>query len=78
MNEFIQINEVLHDDPVSPLLYNIATSDIAEEIKRESKATLYIYTYTDDIALTSTDKTDLKNAMDTLARWSEKEQLPDH
>jgi hypothetical protein len=42
---------VLQGDPLSPMLFNIATRDVAETVKTDE---VHLYMYADDMALAST------------------------
>jgi retron-type reverse transcriptase len=68
--DIIQTNGVLQGDPLSPLLFNVATSDIAKTLQLRPHQTV-IYMYADDMVIGSTNKTDLQNALNDLANWAD-------
>lgn len=67
-----QTNGVLQGDPLSPLLYNIATADIIQAVTTESTKA---YLYADDMALSSKNHEDLQNSLNKLATWAEENGL---
>jgi hypothetical protein len=68
--DIIQTHGVLQGDALSPLLFNVATSDIAKTLQQRPHQTV-IYMYADDIVIGSTNKTDLQNALNDLANWAD-------
>ena len=64
-----QTNGVLQGDPLSPLLFNLATSDIVEECLADI-ATVDIFMYADDMVLGSSSKEDLQVAFTRLEHWA--------
>lgn len=63
---------VLQGDPLSPLLFNIATADISEIITKEA---VKIYVYADDLAISSTSREELQETLDRLAVWARERDL---
>ncbi|XP_047115623.1 uncharacterized protein LOC124795595 [Schistocerca piceifrons] len=63
---------VLQDDPLSPLLFILATSDIIETIKPEN---VNLLTFADDMALTSASEDDLQKTFNQLVFWARKSGL---
>lgn len=68
-NEIRQTNGVLQGDPISPLLFNIATADITDIIKNSPTASLILYA--DDMALGCSDKEELQKTLHELEKWTE-------
>jgi hypothetical protein len=61
-------------DPLSPLLFNIATSDAIKAIESDSRRTK-IYAYADDMVIVSTSIRELQESFDDLAEWEEDNSL---
>ena len=71
-NPIDQTTGVLQGDPLSPLLFNIATHDIMQAIQtKEVKA----YIYADDMALVSTSINSLQTAFNRLVEWARSNDL---
>ncbi|KAJ4444760.1 hypothetical protein ANN_06557 [Periplaneta americana] len=62
-----QTTGVLQGDPLSPLLFNIATHDVVEATKAEELTT---YLYADDMVMASTSRNTLQGALDRLVEWA--------
>lgn len=62
-----QTNGVLQGDPLSPLLFNIATADIISTLPAEN---VNMYVYADDMVATSTCKIELQETLDKLVLWA--------
>ena len=67
-----QTTGVLQGDPLSPLLFNIATHDVVQMVKTEE---VKLYMYADDMVLASTSKTSLQIALDSLTEWAQTNDL---
>lgn len=67
-----QTNGVLQGDPLSLLLFNIATSDVYKDIEADN---VKIYAYADDMVILSTDIEDLQTAFNQLKEWANKNEL---
>jgi hypothetical protein len=65
-----QTNEVLQGDPLSPLLFNIATIDSAQAILQGPTNTK-LYIYADDMVLVSKSEQELQEAFNDLHDWSQ-------
>jgi hypothetical protein len=74
VNEIRQTNGVLQGDPLSPLLFNIATSDAIKAIESDSRRTK-IYAYADDMVMVSTSIRELQESFDDLADWAKDNSL---
>ena len=72
-NPIKQSNGVLQGDPLSPLLFNIAISDITEIIRETPSVKMYLYA--DDIIIGSNNKVELQTAMDRLEIFSRNNSL---
>lgn len=68
--DIVQTNGVLQGDPLSPLLFNIATSKLIEEIKDKDDDAIKVYMYADDTVLASTDFQKLQEAFIKLIIWA--------
>ena len=66
-NPIEQKNGVLQGDPLSPLLFNIATSDFSKYVTADK---VKAYVYADDMVLISSDITKLQEAFDQLDNWA--------
>jgi hypothetical protein len=64
-NEIRQTNCVLQEDPLSLLLFNIATSAAIKAIQRHNGNTK-IYAYADDMVMASTSIQDLQHSFNDL------------
>ena len=62
---------VLQGDPLSPLLFILATADIVKVIPDN----VNLLMYADDMALTSTSETGLQKAFDQLVDWANENEL---
>ena len=71
-NPIVQTNGILQRDPLSPLLFNIATADV---IKITATENTEVYLYADDMALTSTKADDLQSSLNNLTTWAEENSL---
>lgn len=67
-----QTNGVLQGDPLSPLLFVLATADIPATIATES---VKMYAYADDMVLVSPSIHRLQIAFNKLAAWAEENDL---
>lgn len=67
-----QTNGVLQGDPISPLLFILATAGIPKAVETEE---VKIYAYADDMALVSKNKDKLQEAFNRLIRWADKNGL---
>ena len=67
-----QTNGVLQGDPLSPLLFNIATADIVQTISNEGVSR---YCYADDMAIVSTSTDALQISMDKLTSWAQENEM---
>lgn len=72
--EVIQTNGVLQGDPLSPLLFNIATADVITAIRQKSNQ-VKTYMYADDMVIGSTVKGELQNAFSALVEWADENGL---
>ena len=72
--EITQTNGVLQGDPLSPLLFNIATHDVVENIKQASQA-VKIYIYADDMVIGSHDRAEVQKAINAIECWAENNKL---
>lgn len=68
-----QTNGVLQGDPISPLLFNIITADIATIVTDLPQTTLIMYA--DDMVLGSPDKEQLQTALRRLQEWADKNKF---
>lgn len=67
-----QTNGVLQGDPISPLLFIIATAEITRVIDIED---VKVYAYADDMAFLSHSIDKLQNAFDKLTVWADENDL---
>ena len=67
-----QTNGVLQGDPISPLLFILATAGIPTAVKTEE---VKMYAYADDMTLVSRNKDNLQEAFDKLVKWAEENGL---
>lgn len=67
-----QTNGVLQGDPLSPLLFIIATAEVPREIATEN---VQIYAYADDMAIISQNLDNAQTAFNKLITWAEKNDL---
>jgi len=58
---------VLQGDPLSPQLFNIATSDFSKYVTADKAK---VYAYADDMVIISSDITKLQEAFDQLNNWA--------
>lgn len=72
--EIIQTNGVLQGDPLSPLLFNIATYDVVQRLRQEAE-TVRIYIYADDMVIGTHSRTELQRAIDALKLWAKENKL---
>ena len=68
----MQTNGILQGDPLSLLLFNIATADV---IKMTATENTRVYLYADDMTLTSTKAHDLQSSLNNLTTWAEENSL---
>ena len=64
-----QTNGILQGDPLSPLLFNIATANISTILSENEETTLIMYA--DDMALGSANKEELQATLLKLEKWVE-------
>ena len=69
-----QTNGVLQGDPLSPLLFNIATYDVVKMIRQETED-VKIYIYADDMVIGSNSRTNLQRATYQLERWAQENKM---
>lgn len=69
----LQTNGVLQGDPLSPLLFNIATADVMQVINNECATKMYIYA--DDMVMLSENAQELQRSFNKLATWATKNGL---
>lgn len=67
-----QTNGVLQGDPLSPTLFNVATSDI-NRITYQLEVSLLMYA--DDMILGSSNKSDLQTAVNRLQEWAKENKF---
>jgi hypothetical protein len=67
--EITQTNGVLQGDPISPILFKIATTDVITTIRERSKDAV-IYMYADDMVLRSPNKEELQRIFLALVEWA--------
>ena len=63
---------VLQGDPLSPLLFNIATMDVTQIIEDQDVS---IYMYADDMVLVSKSLERLQATFNRLANWADKNEI---
>ena len=68
-----QTNGVLQGDPISPLLFNIATADITDILKNTNHTKLIMYA--DDMMLGGTNKVELQETLQKLEKWTQENGL---
>ena len=68
--EIIQTNGVTQGDPISQLLFNVMTADIAHKMKAST-----LIMYADDMILGSTNKEELQEDINTLHQWETENDL---
>ncbi|KAJ4449792.1 hypothetical protein ANN_01196 [Periplaneta americana] len=71
-NKIIQTNGVLQGDPISPVLFNIMTTDITK-ITEDTTASMIMYA--DDMAIGSSNIEELQQVLNKLVRWAEENSL---
>ena len=69
-----QTNGVLQGDPLSPLLFNIATHDVVQVISQDTEH-LKIYIYADDMVIGSRSLHEVQKAINQLSRWARDNKL---
>lgn len=62
---------VLQGDPLSPLLFIMATADAVKEISEDTK----LYAYADDMVIISTSQENLQTSFQRLVEWTENNEL---
>lgn len=72
--EITQTNGVLQGDPLSPLLFNVATHDVVQAIREEAKE-LKVYIYADDMVVGSHNIEELQKGINALDKWAENNEL---
>ena len=72
--DITQTNGVLQGDPLSPLLFNIATHDVVQSI-REQAPNIKMYIYADDMVLGSHDRVELQEATYAIEKWADQNEL---
>ncbi|KAJ4439394.1 hypothetical protein ANN_07516 [Periplaneta americana] len=65
-----QTNGFLQGDPLSPLLFNLATADVIRNTISHSNSTR-IYIYADDMVLASGKPEDVQECLHKLQKWAE-------
>lgn len=73
-NPILQRNGVLQGDPLSPLLFNVAISDLAGKMKEEMED-LKVYLYADDVAIASRCPEKLQMAFSKLMEWADENKF---
>ncbi|KAJ4427799.1 hypothetical protein ANN_25452 [Periplaneta americana] len=66
-----QTGGILQGDPLSPLLFNVATADVT----RVCPPTTSLFIYADDMALGSTKKEDVQETFNRIVNWADENQL---
>lgn len=69
-----QTNGVLQGDPLSPLLFNIATYDAVQMIKQDTEG-IKIYMYADDMVIGSNSTDNLQRATNQLENWAQENEM---
>ena len=64
--DIIQTRGVLQGDPMSPVLFNVMTADIGNDISTEVKLLMYA----DDMAILSRNPEHLQSTMDMISEWA--------
>ena len=67
-----QTNGVLQGDPLSPLLFNLATADVRKAVNNTHTS---LYTYADDMVLAAKKIEDLQESFNQLIGWAEDNNL---
>lgn len=73
-NPIIQGNGVPQGDPMSPVLFNVATCDIIENVKDQDNE-VKIYMYADDMVMASKSIEKLQTSFDKLTKWAEENEF---
>jgi hypothetical protein len=64
-----QTNDVLLGDPLSPLLFKLATIDVVSAIRKGNRD-VNAYIYADDIVIVAILRQEMQSALDDLSLWS--------
>ncbi|PNF13826.1 hypothetical protein B7P43_G12433 [Cryptotermes secundus] len=71
--EITQTNGVLQGDPLSPLLFNITTADLAKTMEKHTGVQLIMYA--DDMTIGGKNIEELQEASTTLENWARQNKL---